>query len=59
MINNAVFGEIMENVKRHGDIKFLTTKGRRNYLASEPNYNSKIFFPENLLATETKKTKYT
>ena len=49
----------MENVKRHGDIKFLTNKGRRYYLASEPNYNSINFFSENLLATETKKNKYT
>ena len=44
LINNAVFGEITENVRRHGDIKSLTTERRRNYLASESNYNSTIFF---------------
>ena len=43
LINNPVFGEITENVRRHGDIKSLTTEGRRNYLASESNYNSTIF----------------
>ena len=52
---NAVFGKAVENVRKHRDIKLVTTERRRNYLVSEPNYNATKFFTENLLATEMKK----
>ena len=54
-MNNAVFGKTMENVRKHRDIKLVTTKRRRNYLVSEPNYHTISFFIENLLAIEMKK----
>ena len=38
-MNNAVFGKIMENLRKHRDIKLITTERRRKYLLSEPNYN--------------------
>ena len=56
LMNNAVFGKTMENVRKHRDIKLVTTERRRNYLVSEPNYQTKKFFTENLLAIEMKKT---
>ena len=56
LMNNAVYGKTMENVRKHRDIKLFTTKRRRNYLVSEPNYQTKMFFTENLLAIEIKKT---
>ena len=58
LMNNAVFGETMESVRKHRDIKLVTTKTRRNYLVSEPNFHTTIFFffPENLLAAEMKRT---
>ena len=55
-MNNAVFGKTMENVRKHKDIKLVTTERRRNYLVSEPNYHTVKFFTENLLAIEMKKT---
>ena len=47
LMNNANFGKTMENVKKHGDIKLVTTE-RRNYLVSEPNYRTTKFFTEHL-----------
>ena len=56
LMNNAVFGKYMENVRKHRDIKLVTTERRRNYLVSEPNYHTTKFFSENLLEIEMKKT---
>ena len=58
LMNNAVFGKTMENVRKHRDIKLVTTERRRNYLVSEPNYHTTKFFTETLLAIEMKKKRY-
>ena len=57
LMNNAVFGKTMENVRKHTDIKLVKTDKRRNQLVSEPNYHAINRFSENLLAIEMKKTK--
>ena len=44
LTNNSVFGKTMENVRKHSDIKLVTTKKRRNCLMSEPNYYTTTFF---------------
>ena len=56
LINNAVSGKNMKNVRKCRDIKLVTTERRRCYLVSEPNYLTTKFFTENLLAIEMKKT---
>ena len=56
LMNNTVFGKTMESVRKHRDIKLVTTERRRSYLVSEPNYHTTKFFTENLLAIEIKKT---
>ena len=57
LMNNSVFGKTMENVRKHRDIKLVTTDEKRNKLVSEPNYHTTKHFSENLLAIEMKKTK--
>ena len=57
LMNTAVFGKTMENVRKHRDIKLVTTDKRRNHLVSESNYNTTKSFLEKLLAIEMKKTK--
>ena len=58
-MNNAVFEKTMENVRKHRDIKLVTTERRRDYLVSEPNYHITKFFAVNLLAIEMKKNRDT
>ena len=57
LMKNSVFGKIMENVRKHRDIKLVTTDEKRNKLVSEPNYHTTKRFSENLLAIEMKKNK--
>ena len=40
LMNNAVFGKTMGNVRKHRDIKLVTTDKRRNQLVTEPNYHA-------------------
>ena len=47
----------MENLKKHRDIKLVTTNKRRSQLVSEPNYHPRKYFSENFLVVEMKKTK--
>ena len=55
LMNTSVFGKSMENVRKHRDIKLVTTDKRRNQLASEPNYHTPKYFSENLVVIEMKK----
>ena len=40
LMNNSVFGQTMENVRKHRDIKLVTANKKRNQLVSEPNYHT-------------------
>ena len=57
-MNNSVFGKTIQNVRKHRDIKLVTTDKRRSELVSEPNYHTTKWFSENLLATEMEKPAY-
>ena len=55
LMNNAVFGKTMENVRNHRDIKIVTTDKRRSIVASELNYHSTKYISKDLLIMEMKK----
>ena len=57
LMNSSVFGKTMENVRKHRDIRLVTTEEKRIKLVSEPNYHTTKHFLKNLLAMEMKKTK--
>ena len=56
-MNNAVFGKTMENIRKHRDIKLVTTDKKRNKLVSKPNYHTINYISEDLSIIEMNKTK--
>ena len=57
LMNNAVFGKTMENIRKHRDIKLVITDKNRNRLVSEPNYHTMNYISEDLSIIEMNKTK--
>ena len=57
LMNNAVFGKTMENVRKHRDIKLVKADHKRNKLVSEPNYHTMKLISENLSIIKMKKVK--
>ena len=57
LMNNSVFGETMENIRKHRDIKLVTTDKKRSKLVSEPNYHTTNLISEDLSIIEMKKIK--
>ena len=56
-MNNSVFGKTMENIRKHRDIKLVTTDKKRSKLVSERNYHTINLISQDLSVIETKKTK--
>ena len=57
LMNNSVFGKTMENIRKHRDIKLVTTDKKGSKLVSEPNYHTINLVSEDLSIIEMKKTK--
>ena len=55
LMNNAVFGKTMENVRKHRDIKLVKSDKKRNKLVSEPNFHTMKLIDNNLTIIEMKK----
>ena len=58
-MNDTAFGNAMQNVRKHRNIKLITTNEKRNKLVSERNYYRTKYIFENLLIIEMKKTEVT
>ena len=46
----------MENVRKHRNIKLVTTEGKSDYLVKEPNYRNTKIFTKSVLAIQIRKT---
>ena len=57
LMNNSVFGKTMEKIRKHRDIKLVTTDKKRSKLVSQPNYHTINLISEDLSIIEMKKTK--
>ena len=53
---DGFFRKTIENMRKHRDIKLVTTERRMSYLVAEPNFHTVKFFTETLLAIEMRKT---
>ena len=59
LLNNAVYGKTMENIRKHKIVKLVNNWGGRygaRNLISQPNFNNRCIFDENLVAIELNKT---
>ena len=56
-MNNVVFGKTMENIRKHQNIKLITS--RESYLKTtmKPNFKSDVLFGESLMGCEMGKIK--
>ena len=52
LMNNSVFGKMIENVRKRREIKLIVTEERRKKLVSQPNYTSRTAFSDHLMAVE-------
>ena len=57
LMNNSVFGKMIENVRKRREIKLIVTEQSRKKLVSEPNYASCTTFSDHLMAVEMRKTR--
>jgi hypothetical protein len=52
LLNNAVFGKTMENVRAYIDVKLVTCENKYKKLVASPRYNMSCIFNENLVAVK-------
>ena len=57
LMNNAVFGKTMENIRKHRNIKLVATDKKRKKLVSEPNYYTMNYILDDLSIIEMNKTR--
>ena len=57
LMNNSVFGNTMENIRKHRKIKLVTTEEKYLRTVMKPNFKSGVLFGENLMGCEMGKIK--
>ena len=57
LMNNSVFGKTMENIRKHRNIKLVTTEEKYLLTIMHPNFKSGVLFGENLMGCEMGKIK--
>ena len=57
LMNKSVFGKTMENIRKHRNIKLVTTEEKYLRTVMKPNFKSGVLFGENLMGCEMEKIK--
>ena len=57
LMNNSVFGKMMENIRKHRNIKLVMAEEKYLKIVMKPNFKSRVRFGENLMGCETWKVK--
>ena len=57
LMNNSVFGKMMENIRKHRNIKLVITEEKYLHMVMCPNFKSGVLFGENLMGCEMGKIK--
>ena len=57
LMNNAVFGKTMENIRKHRNFKLVTSEAQYLKTVMKPNFKSGVRFDENLMGCEMGKIK--
>ena len=57
LMNNSVFRKTMENIRKHRNIKIVTTEEKYLHTVMRPNFKSGVLFGENLMGCEMGKIK--
>ena len=57
LMNNSVFGNMMENIRKQRNIKLVTTEEKYLCTVMKPNFESGVLFGENLMGCEMGKIK--
>ena len=57
LMNNSVFGKTMENIRKHRNIKLVTTEEKYLRTVMKPNFKSGVLFGEHLMSCEMGKIK--
>ena len=57
LMNHAVFGKMMENIRKHRNIKLVTNRETYIKTVMKPNFKSGVLFGENLMGCEMGKIK--
>ena len=52
LMNNSVFGKTMENIRKHRNIKLVTTEERYLAAVMRPNFKAGVLFGDNLMGFE-------
>ena len=56
LMNNAVFGKTMENIRNRKDVKLVNSVEKLRKLIAMPNFVNRKIFSENLISVHMKKT---